>query len=192
MKQPPEVPNSNLPTTTVLKPRNCAHWANQLQRLFPKTETPVTAEFVDAMGKIMAMYQEHIIAAVCNPTYGICTRFKYLPSLMELKEELEKLAQRDAEREKILKRRKDQLEDSLRIPSMRSNAGRNGTMTEADKAKAMAQLESVGISKEVFDAIPDQKDYDWKKPALNIPELSAKPELETKADLQENLANPFD
>ncbi len=172
----------------------------------------------------MAMYQEHIIAAVCNPTYGICTRFKYLPSLMELKEELEKLAQRDAEREKILKRRKDQLEgrfnedarieeiartradgtrptyeqlisklpDSLIIPSMRSNAGRNGTMTEADKAKAMAQLESVGISKEVFDAIPDQKDYDWKKPALNIPELSAKPELETKADLQENLANPFD
>src|SRR6266478_4050131 len=169
MKQPPE---HLLETTTIVsKPRNCAHWANQLQRLFPKTETPVTAEFVDAMGQIMAMYPEHIIAAVCNPTYGICTRIKYLPSLMELKEELEKLAQRDAERDKILKRRKDQLEgrfnedsrmeeiartradgtrptyeqlieklpDNLRIPSMRSN---RGMMTEADKAKAMAQLAS--------------------------------------------------
>ncbi len=183
------------------------------------------------MGQIMAMYPEHIIAAVCNPTYGICTRIKYLPSLMELKEELEKLAQRDAERDKILKRRKDQLEgrfnedsrmeeiartradgtrptyeqlieklpDNLRIPSMRSN---RGMMTEADKAKAMAQLASVGITKEVFDTIPNQGDYNWKKPALNIPKSTHKPHnddprAEVKIDgslkiLDEKESNPFE
>ncbi len=36
-----------------------------------------------------------------------------------------------------------------------------------------------GITAAAIDAIPDQKDYDWKNPALNIPkeELSDKPEL---------------
>ncbi len=38
-----------------------------------------------------------------------------------------------------------------------------------------------GITAAAIDAIPDQKDYDWKKPALNIPkikdQLSGKPEL---------------
>jgi len=94
------------------------------------------------------------------------------------------------------------LPDNLRIPSMRGNGGKNGTMTEADKAKAMAQLASVGISKEVFDAIPDQKDYDWKKPALNIPKSTHKPHqddprAEVQIDgslkfLDEKEANPFD
>ncbi len=60
------------------------------------------------------------------------------------------------------------LPDNLRVPSMRSSGDKNSTMTAAEKAKVMAQLEGVGITKEVFDTIPDQKDYDWKKPALNI------------------------
>ncbi len=71
----------------------------------------------------------------------------------------------------------DKLPDSLRISSMRSN---RGVMSEIDKAKAMAQLASVGITKEVFDTIPNSKDYNWKKPTLNIPKakkmLSDKPE----------------
>src|SRR5882724_5673204 len=51
------------------------------------------------------------------------------------------------------------LPDNLRIPSMRSN---RGVMSEAEKAKTMAQLASVGITKEVFDTIPNQEDYNWK------------------------------
>ena|SRR6266478_1999103 len=185
----PDKPENQI-STTVLKPRNCAHWVDQLQKLFPQTSVPVTVEFARAMGEIMALYPEHIIAAVCSPIYGICTRYKYLPSLMELKEELEKIAQRDAEREAILKRRERQFEERSEREEEVARTRADGTRPTYeqlvaklppslrpgavydkpafDPVKAMEKLGKVGITKEIFDAIPNQKDYDWKKPALNI------------------------
>jgi hypothetical protein len=81
MPQTPNVPQT-------MKPKNCSHWADQLQQLFPQTETPVTQEFMLAMGKLMANYSEAVLAEVCGPT-GLVLQQNYLPSLFQLKQALD-------------------------------------------------------------------------------------------------------
>src|SRR5258705_10052193 len=96
----PSKPENQI-STTVLKPRNCAHWVDQLQKLFPQTSVPVTVEFAKAMGEIMGLYSEKVIASVCSPIDGLCTKIEYLPSLAKLKSSLEEAASEISERERL-------------------------------------------------------------------------------------------
>ena len=49
----------------------------------------------------MGLYPEKVIASVCSPIDGLCTKIEYLPSLAKLKSSLEEAASEISERERL-------------------------------------------------------------------------------------------
>lgn len=88
MKQPAPKPNATQNLPAPVKPRNCSHWADQLQKLFPQTAIPVTPEFISAMTTLMEGYSEAVLAQVCGVN-GVVTELGFLPSVAQLKAVLE-------------------------------------------------------------------------------------------------------
>lgn len=93
------------------KLKACAHWASQLQSLFPQTQIQITPEFMVAMAALMAGYSEKVLRNICNPATGIATKQKYLPSLFELKLALDEEARPSLDNEARQKRIAEQMRD---------------------------------------------------------------------------------
>ena len=78
-----------------------AHWAAQFIQLFPTTSTPLNETFIAGVTALFASYSEVVLKYACNPVSGIPSRFKFLPTIAELKTELGNAAatiERDRER----------------------------------------------------------------------------------------------
>jgi hypothetical protein len=150
--------------------------------------------YVAAITLVLAAYPEHVIRAITAPDCGLPSKKSFLPSAAEVREACDEYIRPELDHKKRQARISEQLKERkfLEEPSVKVKyptyesmletypewmkaglRGENPDKPVFDPVKAMAQLASVGITKEIFDAIPNQKDYDWKKPALNIP---AKPE----------------
>ena len=157
-------------TSVGLRKRNCSHWVEQLQSLFPQTETPVTVEFIQAMGDLMALYSEKAISEVCHPVTGISTKQKYLPSLFDLKKALNEAAEpeiREVREAKLADERHIDREAEVRLAVERATRPSYDQLMSSvpDALKIVPKLTVMtpemfiekhpGVTKEQLDAIPD-------------------------------------
>lgn len=61
-------------------------------KLFPAVDDGLTAERIAGMVAQFCVYPERVVKRVCDPVYGAPSKFKFLPTLAELKQALEEAA----------------------------------------------------------------------------------------------------
>jgi hypothetical protein len=166
------------------KLKACAHWASQLQSLFPQTQQPITPEFMVAMAALMAGYSEKVLKAVCSPVTGIATKMKFMPTLFELKQALEEEARPFVEDEARQKRIKEQLSErekvgqypKVKYPTlesmratypdfMKKQLGIIPDDTKYNFLKEEELLKKYNVTKQELDTIPNHPEGvdSWKK-----------------------------
>jgi len=184
--------------------------------------------YVAALTLVLSAYPEHVIRAMTNPDSGLPSKHTFLPSVAEVKQACDTYIKPELDHKERQIRINEQLKErafleepsvKVKYPTLESMRetypewmkaelrGENPDRPAFDPVRAMAQLDSVGITKEVFDAIPNQKDYNWKNPVLNIPKSTHPksthkpyrddPRAEVQIDgslkmLDENEPNPFE
>ncbi len=150
-------------------PKTASRVADRLMGFYPQSPASDPQIFMTGMVELLAAYPVAIIENLCSVISGIPAKYKFLPSIAELKEECERFAQPHREAEYLEQRKAQPREMAIAPPrearesidDLRKRHGDNWGINDPEAKRRSKWLDlgqiaaKYGVDPKVAQALPD-------------------------------------